>query len=208
MQISNFDYLMQLNTLAGRSYNDITQVIFFLNLLLFIIKLFILSHVVIYLSLLFIFGSTQFSPGFFLITVLRAWIFLILLLTEIFQRYYIVNLDSISSMENVFMFSLITNAHDMMQPVGALNPDRLKKFQERYASFNDPVIPKFHYGSHYSSAGTVGFPSSFFFSKFAGSFLIIVVCKLSSRYALFVPSVLHLMLGLLIGSFLECVFIH
>jgi len=27
MQISNFEYLMQLNTLAGRSYNDITQVI-------------------------------------------------------------------------------------------------------------------------------------------------------------------------------------
>lgn len=44
-----------------------------------------------------------------------------------------------------------------LQPVGALNPDRLKKFQERYASFDDPVIPKFHYGSHYSSAGTVGF---------------------------------------------------
>ena len=28
MQISNFEYLMQLNTLAGRSYNDITQVDF------------------------------------------------------------------------------------------------------------------------------------------------------------------------------------
>ncbi|KAK1289926.1 hypothetical protein QJS10_CPB18g01551 [Acorus calamus] len=41
------------------------------------------------------------------------------------------------------------------EPVGALNPDRLKKFQERYSSFDDPVIPKFHYGSHYSSAGTV-----------------------------------------------------
>jgi len=42
-----------------------------------------------------------------------------------------------------------------MQPVGALNPDRLNRFQERYTSFDDPVIPKFHYGSHYSSAGTV-----------------------------------------------------
>ena len=48
-----------------------------------------------------------------------------------------------------------------MQPVGALNPERLKRFQERYASFDDPVIPKFHYGSHYSSAGTVGTPFSF-----------------------------------------------
>ena len=27
LQISNFEYLMQLNTLAGRSYNDITQVL-------------------------------------------------------------------------------------------------------------------------------------------------------------------------------------
>jgi len=43
----------------------------------------------------------------------------------------------------------------LWQPVGALNPERLKKFQERYSSFDDPVIPKFHYGSHYSSAGTV-----------------------------------------------------
>lgn len=42
-----------------------------------------------------------------------------------------------------------------VQPIGALNPERLKKFQERYSSFEDPVIPKFHYGSHYSSAGAV-----------------------------------------------------
>ncbi|PPD98676.1 hypothetical protein GOBAR_DD04305 [Gossypium barbadense] len=44
--------------------------------------------------------------------------------------------------------------NDITQPIGALNPDRLKKFQERYASFDDSVIPKFHYSSHYSSAGT------------------------------------------------------
>lgn len=39
VQISNFEYLMQLNTLAGRSYNDITQVIFFLNTFLPFVKL-------------------------------------------------------------------------------------------------------------------------------------------------------------------------
>lgn len=27
-QISNFEYLMELNTLAGRSYNDVTQAFF------------------------------------------------------------------------------------------------------------------------------------------------------------------------------------
>ena len=43
----------------------------------------------------------------------------------------------------------------ILQPVGALNLDRLKKFKDRYSSFEDPVIPKFHYGSHYSSARTV-----------------------------------------------------
>ena len=42
-----------------------------------------------------------------------------------------------------------------VQPVGALNPTRLDKILDRYESFDDPVIPQFHYGSHYSSAGTV-----------------------------------------------------
>lgn len=55
-----------------------------------------------------------------------------------------------------------------LQPVGALNPARLEKFKERYSSFDDPVIPKFHYGSHYSSAGTV---SALFFFFLMISFL-------------------------------------
>ena len=76
---------MQLNTLAGRSYNDITQVIFVTNLLRSIIKLFYPIFMLFILSLCIV-GSIQFSPGFFLITVQRAWIFLILLLTGIFQR--------------------------------------------------------------------------------------------------------------------------
>uniref|UniRef100_A0A0E0K395 BEACH domain-containing protein C2 n=1 Tax=Oryza punctata TaxID=4537 RepID=A0A0E0K395_ORYPU len=44
---------------------------------------------------------------------------------------------------------------DLSEPIGALNPARLKKFQEHYSSFNDPIIPKFHYSSHYSCPGTV-----------------------------------------------------
>ncbi|XP_058737236.1 BEACH domain-containing protein C2 isoform X1 [Vicia villosa] len=93
-EISNFEYLMQLNTLAGRSYNDITQ-----------------------------------YPVF-------PWIL---------SDYDSESLD----------ISNPSSFRDLSKPVGALNPDRLKRFQERYASFDDPVIPKFHYGSHYSSAGTV-----------------------------------------------------
>ncbi|XP_074273089.1 BEACH domain-containing protein C2-like [Silene latifolia] len=93
-EISNFEYLMQLNTLAGRSYNDITQ-----------------------------------YPVF-------PWIL---------ADYSSKNLD----------LSNPSSYRDLSKPVGALNSERLKKFQERYSSFDDPVIPKFHYGSHYSSAGTV-----------------------------------------------------
>ncbi|KAF8412352.1 hypothetical protein HHK36_000314 [Tetracentron sinense] len=93
-EISNFEYLMQLNTLAGRSYNDITQ-----------------------------------YPVF-------PWI-----LSDYSSR----TLDLTNP----------SSYRDLSKPVGALNSDRMKKFQERYSSFDDPIIPKFHYGSHYSSAGTV-----------------------------------------------------
>ncbi|KAM7260927.1 hypothetical protein ACFE04_026402 [Oxalis oulophora] len=93
-EISNFEYLMQLNTLAGRSYNDITQ-----------------------------------YPVF-------PWIL---------ADYGSKSLDLANP----------SSYRDLSKPVGALNPEMLKKYQERYSSFDDPVIPKFHYGSHYSSAGTV-----------------------------------------------------
>ncbi|KAD3069191.1 hypothetical protein E3N88_37071 [Mikania micrantha] len=93
-EISNFEYLMQLNTLAGRSYNDITQ-----------------------------------YPVF-------PWIL---------ADYKSKHLDLANPL----------SYRDLSKPVGALNDERLQKFQERYYSFSDTVIPKFHYGSHYSSAGTV-----------------------------------------------------
>ncbi|OAY75714.1 BEACH domain-containing protein C2 [Ananas comosus] len=93
-EISNFEYLMELNTLAGRSYNDITQ-----------------------------------YPVF-------PWI-----LADYSSKT--LNLEDPATYR------------DLSKPIGALNPERLKKFQERYATFDDPFIPKFHYGSHYSSAGTV-----------------------------------------------------
>ena len=44
---------------------------------------------------------------------------------------------------------------DLSMPIGVLNVDRLEKFLERYSNFDDPVIPKFHYVSHYSSVGMV-----------------------------------------------------
>eukprot|EP00300_Choanocystis_sp_HF-7_P011055 c17284_g1_i1.p1 GENE.c17284_g1_i1~~c17284_g1_i1.p1 ORF type:complete len:899 (+),score=177.90 c17284_g1_i1:182-2698(+) len=46
---------------------------------------------------------------------------------------------------------------DLSKPIGALNPDRLATILERYEHFEDPdgIIPKFHYGTHYSTAAGV-----------------------------------------------------
>lgn len=96
-QISNFDYLMALNTYAGRSFNDLTQ-----------------------------------YPVF-------PWVL---------ANYHDTTVD----------LSDARNFRDLSKPMGALNANRLAEYWERYHSFDDPVIPKFLYGSHYSTcAGVVLF---------------------------------------------------
>eukprot|EP01119_Soliformovum_irregulare_P016167 TRINITY_DN4644_c0_g1_i1.p1 TRINITY_DN4644_c0_g1~~TRINITY_DN4644_c0_g1_i1.p1 ORF type:complete len:655 (+),score=190.83 TRINITY_DN4644_c0_g1_i1:161-2125(+) len=95
-EISTFEYLMKLNTLAGRTYNDLTQ-----------------------------------YPVF-------PWVL---------KDYESKSID-------------LTNPdvyRDFSKPIGALNPERLERFLERYEAFDDPNIPKFLYGSHYSSIGCVLF---------------------------------------------------
>jgi hypothetical protein len=92
--ISNFEYLLRLNILAGRSYNDITQ-----------------------------------YPVF-------PWII---------ANYSAPTLD----LNNPSTF------RPLDKPIGAINPVRLKEFLERYRTFDDDQVPKFMYGSHYSSAGVV-----------------------------------------------------
>jgi hypothetical protein len=95
-RISNFDYLLHLNILSGRSYNDICQ-----------------------------------YPVF-------PWV--------------LANYTS----EEIPDLTDSNNFRDLTKPVGALNPDRLKDFIERFKTFSDPSIPPFMYGSHYStSAGVV-----------------------------------------------------
>ena len=102
-QLSNFDYLMQLNTIAGRTFNDLSQ-----------------------------------YPVF-------PWIL---------ADYTSTTLD----------FTDDTRAHltfrDLSKPIGALNPERLQHFVERYRGLekdNDPSLPPFLYGSCYSSSGSVLF---------------------------------------------------
>ncbi|CAI5463376.1 unnamed protein product, partial [Closterium sp. Yama58-4] len=93
-EISNFHYLMHLNTLAGRGYNDLTQ-----------------------------------YPVF-------PWVLADYLSQEL-------DLSDPSSFR------------PLNKPMGCITAEREKEFVRRYNTWDDPDIPRFHYGSHYSSAGTV-----------------------------------------------------
>lgn len=90
-EISNFQYLIFLNTIAGRTYQDLNQ-----------------------------------YPVF-------PWI--------------LTNYDS-----QELDLTLPTNFRDLSKPVGALNNDRRQEFIERYQSWDNPKVPAFHYGTHYSTA--------------------------------------------------------
>lgn len=95
-RLTNYDYLMALNTLAGRSFNDLTQ----------------------YPVLPWVLCDYVSAPG--------------------------VDLSSPASFR------------DLSRPMGAMTSERLKEFRARYETFDDDTIPKFLYGSHYSTAvGTV-----------------------------------------------------
>ncbi|XP_057996454.1 BEACH domain-containing protein A2-like [Hevea brasiliensis] len=43
------------------------------------------------------------------------------------------------------------------KPMGCQTPEGEGEFKKGYESWDDPEVPKFHYGSHYSSAGIVLF---------------------------------------------------
>ncbi len=95
-ELSNFAYLMFLNTLAGRSYNDLTQYPVFPWVL------------------------ADYESGILDLNDARSY-------------------------------------RDLSKPMGALGAERALKFRDRYENWEDPmgVVPKFHYGTHYSSAGIV-----------------------------------------------------
>ncbi|XP_074316777.1 protein SPIRRIG-like [Silene latifolia] len=95
-EISNFQYLMHLNTLAGRGYRDLTQ-----------------------------------YPVF-------PWIL---------ADYESEELDLYDS--NSF--------RKLDKPMGCQTTEGEEEFRIRHENWDDPDVPKFHYGSHYSSAGIVLF---------------------------------------------------
>ena len=93
--LSNYDYLAELNALAGRSVHDLCQ-----------------------------------YPVF-------PWIL---------ADYTSETLDDL---EDPSIY------RDLSKPMGSLSEHRLEQYLERYESFDDPAIPKFMYGSHYSTAAGV-----------------------------------------------------
>ncbi|XP_047325532.1 protein SPIRRIG-like [Impatiens glandulifera] len=95
-EISNFQYLMHLNTLAGRGYSDLTQ-----------------------------------YPVF-------PWI--------------LADYES-----EILDLSNPTTFRRLDKPMGCQSLEGAEEFRKRYESWDDPDVPKFHYGSHYSSAGIVLF---------------------------------------------------
>ncbi|XP_065110775.1 lipopolysaccharide-responsive and beige-like anchor protein [Paramisgurnus dabryanus] len=90
-EISNFEYLMFLNTISGRTFNDLNQ-----------------------------------YPVF-------PWV--------------ITNYDS-----EELDLTMPSNYRDLSKPIGALNPKRAAFFSERFESWEDEQVPKFHYGTHYSTS--------------------------------------------------------
>ena len=92
--ISNFEYLMHINKLAGRSFNDLTQ-----------------------------------YP----------------VLPYVLQDYSSKKLD----LENPRSY------RDMTKPMGAQDPERLQKFRKKYGELEELQEQPYHYGSHYSSVGSV-----------------------------------------------------
>ncbi|KAM7521637.1 hypothetical protein LguiA_011539 [Lonicera macranthoides] len=95
-EISNFQYLMHLNTLAGRGYSDLTQ-----------------------------------YPVF-------PWVL---------SDYESETLDLTDP----------KTFRRLDKPMGCQTFEGEEEFKKRYESWDDPEVPKFHYGSHYSSAGIVLF---------------------------------------------------
>ncbi|KZV32196.1 BEACH domain-containing protein lvsA [Dorcoceras hygrometricum] len=95
-EISNFQYIMHLNTLAGRGYSDLTQ-----------------------------------YPVF-------PWVL---------ADYESENLDLTDP----------KTFRKLERPMGCQTLEGEEEFRKRYETWDDPEVPKFHYGSHYSSAGIVLF---------------------------------------------------
>lgn len=70
----------------------------------------------------------------------------------LFQSELILLITTLRLIGGSLMCQLFATAfYTNFQPIGALSESRRKFFQERYTSWEDETIPAFHYGTHYST---------------------------------------------------------
>ncbi len=130
-EISNFQYLMHLNTLSGRSYNDLTQ----------------------YPVFPWVIADWE-SEELDLTNPAVRVLFASASLPLLKHTFHLPTFPLLSSTNKQQTF------RDLTKPMGALSPAREMEFRERYALLKEgeqPGDPKkaFHYGTHFSSAAIV-----------------------------------------------------
>jgi WD40 repeat protein len=143
-EMSNFEYIMHLNTVSSRTYNDVNQYPVFPWILSYY------PEAKVKLEKVASTGSSSSSSSGSSSTPapsVRA--------VEIKDPDEIDILDVIrtgpSHRHTAHVF------RDLTKPMGALDEHRLEQILERFNTFFDTSIPPFHYGSHYSNAAIVLF---------------------------------------------------
>ena len=154
-EISNFEYLMFLNTIAGRSYNDLNQYPVFPWVLINYdsseLDLNLPSNYRYRQICILWWGGTKITSLCSLLNCTTDFGEVVGLvsgpnccLTKLYFLHFNGNFLIAWTYYDLF--------RDLSKPIGALNPSRRAFFNERYSSWESDNIPPFHYGTHYSTA--------------------------------------------------------
>ena len=140
-EMSNFDYLMHLNTISGRSFSDLSQYPVFPWVLEDYTSETLHFHSAATAST----STTEKDDDQDKETNNKN--------SSTTSTSSTTSISSTSSNNN----SGTNVFRDLSKPIGAINPERASQFVSRYNNFDEELagVPKFHYGSHYSSAGVV-----------------------------------------------------
>jgi len=146
-KMSNFDYLMHLNTQAGRSYNDLSQYPVFPWVLSdYTSEKLQFQRTLAKESEQLTRGPTKDTGDENAIKMIKEG-----------KKDPASASASASSTALPSPWDPLSVFRDLSKPMGAINVARMAQFVTRYESFDEELagVPKFHYGSHYSSAGVV-----------------------------------------------------
>ncbi|CAA2999750.1 Hypothetical predicted protein, partial [Olea europaea subsp. europaea] len=77
------------------------------------------------------------------------WLDVVIMILPVFTWFF-----SDYNLQNLDLYNPASHG-DLLKPIGALNTDRLNKIPRERLQYDDQVITKFHYGSHYATAGTM-----------------------------------------------------